>query len=632
MIRPEVVERIKETARIEDVVGEFVQLKKRGANLLGLCPFHQEKTPSFSVNPARNIYKCFGCGRGGDTIDFLEEHEQLGYPEALRWLAGRYQIEIEEEEVGAEELAARDRRESLFIVSRFAAGWFEEQLHESGEGRQVGLAYFRERGFREATIREFGLGWCPSDGEAFTRAALEAGYRKEFLEELGLTRDRGGRSRDFFRERVVFPIHNLGGKVVGFGARTLRSDKRIPKYVNSPESEIYVKSRVLYGIHAAKREIIRAGKAFLVEGYTDVLAMHQAGVSNVVASSGTALTGDQIQLLRRYTTEVTILYDGDAAGVRAALRGTELILEQGMNVRIVVMPEGDDPDSLARRLGSEAFAAYLEEHAKDFVLFRAEGLLEESEGDPIRKASLVKDIVGTIAKVADPLTRSFYVKETARLMDVSEQLLLAELNKARRADWKKARRAPVSEPEVPLPPSSPPVQPGEKDEEAWQERALIRLLFDMEERELDGQPAVQAVLERVEEIELDHPLYARILQAYREGRKRGDLPVAADFLGHDDPQVKTLAIDLVHKPWSLSGKWEDYDIHITDPAFLVSKDVDKVVGYLKYRKLVALRNQLRGKLRDAPGGMEPALLKQLARVNEIIGAQAEHIGHFLVER
>ena len=637
MISPQTVDRIKEAARIEEVVGEFVQLKKRGANMIGLCPFHQEKTPSFSVNPARNIYKCFGCGRGGDSIDFLKEHEHLTYPESLRWLAERYQIEIEEEEVSPEQKEARDRRESLYIVTAFAAEWYAEQLLKSDEGRSVGLAYYKERGFRENTIEEFGMGWCPSGSEAFTKAAIAAGYKEEFLIELGLTKTREGRRWDFFRERVIFPIHNLSGKVIGFGARTLKSGKKIPKYVNSPESEIYNKSRVLYGIYQAKRSIIEQERAYLVEGYTDVISLHQAGIKNVVASSGTALTPDQVRLISRYTNEITILYDGDSAGIKAAMRGTEIILEQGMNVRMVLLPEGEDPDSLVKSMGSEAVKAYLEENSQDFVLFKAGLLLEESQGDPIKKAALVKDIVSTISKVQDTLTRSLYVKETARIMDLPEQILIQEVNKSRRDTFKKdPRRNPTGD-IIPLPEAPPALQPepqGKASTESWQERALIRLLFDMEDREIEDRPAAQYILEQVAEIELKHPIYSRILQQYREGLKTGELPVAQDLLTPTiDPAIKEAIIDMVSSPYTISENWEKkHDIHITNPAYLVRKDIEKVVGYLKIRKLEEVRKQLMDLIKEADDPTADAYMKQLNHVNKLHRDQTEAIGHYLVDR
>ncbi len=669
MLKPETVLRIKETARVEDVVGEFVPLRKRGSALIGLCPFHQEKTPSFTVNVARNIYKCFGCGKGGDAIDFLREHEHLSYVEALRWLAQRYQIEVEEEAATPEQEAARDHRESLQIVNRYAAEWFARQLRESGEGRSVGLAYFKERGLLDKTIETFGLGYCPEGGEAFLAAATEAGYRPEFLVELGLVKEKEGRRWDFYRGRVIFPIHDLGGKVIGFGARTLRSGPRIPKYVNSPESVLYDKGRVLYGIHQAKRAIIREEGCFLVEGYTDVLALHQAGIENVVASSGTALTPGQVRLIKRYTPNVTILYDGDAAGLNAALRGTEIVLAEGMNVRIVRLPDGEDPDSLVQARGADGLLAFLEAEARDFVLFKTDRLLEGVGNDPMRKAAAVQDVVRTIALVGEPIARAFYVKETARLMELPEQLLLTETNKALQERQREERRRAARERGEAPPPDGPPpadrpsaegrrdpggVFPGSgpaqrpaddarHDPMEPRERDLIRLLLECDGHTLDGEPAVALVLGEVSDVELEHPVYRRILDDYRTALGAGELLPAAFFLQHDDPAVKEVAIGLVHSPHELSPNWEKkHDIAITDRRFNVRRDIGKVVGYLKARKIDGLLAEVTAQLRAA--GSDPdlgpeeraarteRLLAMFQRLKKAKEALAESAAHTLVRR
>ncbi len=624
MIKPETVQRIKEAARVEDVVGEFVRLKKRGGNLIGLCPFHDEKTPSFNVNIARNIYKCFGCGKAGDPIKFLEEHEHLSFVEALRWLAERYQIEIEEEARTPEQEAAQDHREALQIANRWAAEYFAQQLREGEEGRAVGLAYCKERGLLDKTIDTFGLGWCPDGGEAFLKAATDAGYRPEFLVELGLVKERDERRYDFYRGRLMFPIHNLSGKVIGFGGRTLKSGPRIPKYINSPESILYNKRQVLYGIHQAKRSIIREERCFMVEGYTDVLSLHQAGIENVVASSGTALTPDQVRLVKRYTPNLTILYDGDAAGLNAAMRGTEIVLAEGMNVRIVRLPDGEDPDSLVQSRGAEGMLEFLDAQASDFVLFKTRQLLQGVKDDPMRKAAAVQDVVSTIALVGDPIARAFYVKETARLMELSEQLLLTETNKALQQRMRKNREREARErgstPPPPdaehLPPRvaggqvggqslpdgveapppgtvdldpnrsarqavSDPMQPRELD--------LIRLLFESEGYTVDEQPAIPFILEQVADVDLEHPLYRKILQAYRQALSIGEVLTNVFFLQHEDPDIKTLAIDILHKPYELSPNWaKKHDIAITDKRFLVRRDVEKVVAYLKVRKIDGL--------------------------------------------
>jgi DNA primase len=624
VIKPETVQQIKEAARVEDVVGEFVRLKKRGTNLIGLCPFHDEKTPSFNVNVARNIYKCFGCGKAGDPISFLQEHEHLSFVESLRWLAKRYQIEIEEEARTPEQEAAQDHREALQIANRWAADWFAQQLRESEEGRAVGMAYCKERGMLQKTIETFGLGWCPEGGEAFLKAATEAGYKPEFLVELGLVKEREGRRYDFYRGRLMFPIHNLSGKVIGFGGRTLKSGPRIPKYVNSPESVLYNKRQVLYGLHQAKRAIIKEERCFMVEGYTDVLSLHQAGIENVVASSGTALTPDQVRLVKRYTPNLTILYDGDAAGLNAAMRGTEIVLAEGMNVRIVRLPDGEDPDSLVQARGADGMLEFLDESATDFVLFKTQRLLEGVGNDPMRKAAAVQDVVSTIALVGDPIARAFYVKETARLMELSEQLLLTETNKALQHRMRKKRESEARQRgQTPPPPgleSLPPrvasgqvagqalpdgvdapppgsidVDPNKAAQESRLERVhhreldLIRLLFESEGHLVDDQPAVPFILDQVADVDVDHPVYRKILQAYRQAMEIGEVLTTKFFLQHENEAIKSLAIDILHKPYELSPNWtKKHDIAITDKRFLVRRDVEKVVAYLKVRKIDGL--------------------------------------------
>jgi DNA primase len=386
LIPKDTIQTIIETARIEEVVGEFVHLRKRGVNYVGLCPFHNEKTPSFTVSPAKGIYKCFGCGKAGNSVNFIMEHEHYTYPEALKFLAKKYNIEVEEEEQTPEQIQQLNERESLYAVTEFARKFFTEQLLNTDEGKSIGLSYFKERDFTDKTIDEFQLGYSPDRWDAFTKAAKENGYEKQFLVKTGLTIDKDGKHFDRFRARVIFPIHNLTGRVIGFGGRILKKDDKKAKYVNSPESEIYNKSKVLYGIYFAKNEIIKKDNCFLVEGYTDVISLFQAGIKNVVASSGTSLTTGQIRLIKRYTPNITILYDGDAAGLKASFRGIDMILEQGMNVKVVLFPEGEDPDSYARTHRSVEVEDYITSQAKDFIRFKTSVLLEETQNDPVKKA------------------------------------------------------------------------------------------------------------------------------------------------------------------------------------------------------------------------------------------------------
>ncbi len=430
MITQKTIAEVFEAAKIEEVVGDFVNLRRRGVNMIGLCPFHNEKTPSFTVSPNKGIYKCFGCGKGGNSVNFVMEHEQFAYPDAIRYLAKKYGIKIEEKELTPEQDLERQRRDSLFIINDFAVNYYQNNLLNSDIGKSVGLAYFKQRGFREDTIKKFQLGFALDKKDHLTLAMVNKGYNVELLKKVGLTSKYGS---DFFRNRVQFPIHNLSGKVIGFGGRILINDKKQPKYLNSPETEIYNKSRVLYGIYFAKKAIRQEDNCFLVEGYTDVISLNQAGIENVVSSSGTSLTVGQIQLIKRNTQNITILYDGDAAGIKAALRGLELVLEQDMNVKVVLLPKGEDPDSFVQSVGTVKFKEYIEEKATDFILFKTNLLLEETANDPIKRASLIKDIVGSIARIPDPIKRSVYVRECSILMDINEQILVDEANKSVRS-------------------------------------------------------------------------------------------------------------------------------------------------------------------------------------------------------
>ena len=421
--------------RVEEVIGDFVQLKRAGSNYKGLSPFSNERTPSFMVSPVKQIWKDFSSGKGGNAIAFLMEHEHFTYPEAIRYLAKKYHIEIEENEQSTEEKAQADERESLYIVSEYAQQYFQDTLFNTEAGKAIGMTYFKERGFTEETIQKFRLGFSPDEWTAFTDNALAKGYQLEFLEKTGLTIVNGDRKFDRFKGRVMFPIHSMSGRVLGFGGRILTNDKKQAKYLNSPESEIYHKSKVLYGIFFAKQAIAKADNCYLVEGYTDVIQMHQKGIENVVASSGTALTQDQIRLIHRLTPNITVLYDGDAAGLRASIRGVDLILEQGMNVKVCTFPEGDDPDSFARKTAYEDLVLYLESNATDFIRFKASLLMQEAQNDPIKKAETIRDMVESISKIPDLIKREVYVRECATIMDISEQVLFSTLAQILKKDF-----------------------------------------------------------------------------------------------------------------------------------------------------------------------------------------------------
>ncbi|MEZ4878315.1 MAG: DNA primase [Flavobacterium sp.] len=427
MITRETIDKVFETARVEEVIGDFVQLKRAGSNFKGLSPFSEERTPSFMVSPVKQIWKDFSTGKGGSVVTFLMEHEHFTYPEAIRFLAKKYNIEIEETEVSNEDKAIASEKESMYLVSEFAKKYFQETMLNTEEGKAIGLSYFKERGFTSETITKFGLGYSPESWDAFTKEALSKGYLLDYLEKTGLTIVKEDKQFDRFKGRVMFPIQSMSGRVLGFGGRILTNDKKAAKYLNSPESDIYHKSKVLYGIFHAKQAIAKQNNCYLVEGYTDVIQMHQAGIENVVASSGTALTPDQIRLINRLTKNITVLFDGDAAGLRASIRGIDLILEEGMNVKVCTFPEGDDPDSFARKNSFEDLVLYLETNAKDFIQFKASILMDEAKNDPIKKADLIRDMVVSISKIPDRIKREIYIQECSRIMDISEQVLLNTL-------------------------------------------------------------------------------------------------------------------------------------------------------------------------------------------------------------
>jgi len=573
LISRSTIDKIYQAAIIEDVVGEFVHLKRSGSAFKGLSPFVNEKTPSFFVVPAKGIYKDFSSGKGGNVIDFLMQHEKLSYPEALRWLASRYQIEIEEDAQSDEQQQEKSEREQLSIVSEFANRFFQQQMHETEEGRNIGRSYFEERGFREDIIIKFQLGYCPDKWDSMTKAALEAGYNLEYLKKAGLTRERDGASYDFFRGRVMFPIHNISGKVIAFGGRTLKAEKDIAKYFNSPESELYVKSNVLYGLDLAKNSIVKNDICYLVEGYTDVVSMHQAEVENVVSSSGTSLTEGQIRLIRRYTPNITILYDGDSAGIKASFRGIDMILKEGMNVRVLLFPNGDDPDSFSRKHSSVEIQEFISKNSKDFITFKTSLLIEDAGSDPVKRSSLIRGIVDSIALIPDGITRSVYVQECSRLLNVQEQVLLVELNKTIVTNYKKEGKSSVPE-QLPIldevPEDGVPIEISETLSIYFQEKDLIRLLLSYGEQSIeisiineDGHEELHAVslaefmianLEQ-DEIELETPIYQNIYKEYVQLIAIENIPSTQTFTLHPDSSISTTSSELIISPYTMSHNW-----------------------------------------------------------------------------
>ena len=576
----ETVEQILQAARIEEVVGEFVTLKKRGANLIGVCPFHNEKTPSFNVNPARNIFKCFGCGKAGDSAKFLMEHEHFTYPEALRYLAKKYNIKIEEKEQTAEEIMQQSIREKMFNINEFADKYFVDTLWNTEEGKAIGLEYFRERGYFDPIIQKFHLGYNPdaSHWDAFTSYAKENGYADELLEQIGLSIKGQKGLYDRYHGRVMFPIHNLTGRVIGFGGRILTNDKKSPKYQNSPESEIYDKKQTLYGIFFAKNAIARQDECILVEGYFDVLRMHQIGIENVVASSGTSLTMEQIRLVKRYTKNITMLYDGDSAGIHAALRGTDMILGEGMNVRIVVLPPEHDPDTFGKEFSAEYVSNYLKENSKDFIRFKTELLLKDAENDPIKRGQVIRDIVETISVIPDSIFRITYVKECSRLLDMPEQTLTNELNKILRA---KLRKSLGQEGEnLPEPDTTTQKQEETIEEQLpagyYQERELVKLLLMygqemiVDERKVENEEIVYEQVSVaqliIDDLKLDgflftDPVNRKIFDLFDQALDEGRIPDDQFFVSNEDDAISLLAADLLSSPYRLDD-WARHQIFV----------------------------------------------------------------------
>lgn len=632
MIKQEVIDKVLETARIEEVVGDFVDLKKRGTSLIGNCPFHHEKTPSFHVSVSKGIYKCFGCGVGGDSLKFVMELEKFSYPEAIRYLADKYSIQIEEVERSPAQLAAQDKRESLYVLSAWASKFFAEQLWKTEMGQVIGLNYFKERGYREDIIKKFELGYSPEEWTALVDKAQVAGFHPDYLAASGLAIERDDKSLyDRFRGRVMFPIHNLTGRVIGFGGRTLKTDKKVAKYVNSPESEIYHKSDVLYGLNFAKKAIMEEDNCYLVEGYADVLSVHQAGVENVVSSSGTSLTTGQIKLISRFTKNVTILYDGDEAGIKASLRGTDMLLEEGLNVKVLLFPDGNDPDSYVQKFGATAFKDYVKSNQQDFIFYKTNFLLRDANNDPIKRAEVIRDVVESIALIPDEIKVSVFIRECSSLLDIEERILLAELNKirlnrAKKADKDAARKTQSPPPNTGMPPFGmdgpppdffmtdderaglPPIesveQPAQLTSEILQEREIVRILINYGDYlatwEGDGDiPVAGLLLGNISDIEFKDKAAAYILNVYREAAEKYEIPDTKQFYSNSDPAIADLAINCVASKYSLSENWNDdkRKIYVTQEYEHLKQLVVTAIYRIKKRKIEAEMHHIREEMK-----------------------------------
>lgn len=606
MISQKSIQDVLDTVKIEDVVGEFVSLRRRGVNLIGLCPFHNEKTPSFNVSPTKNIYKCFGCGKGGNAVQFIMEHEQLTFPEAIRQLAQKYNIELEETVTSQEAIREKQFVESLTIINEYAKNFYQEQLLHTDRGKSVGYGYFKQRGFKNETIEKFGLGYANEKRDTFTLKAVHDGYNIELLRKLGLTSQY---DNDFFRDRVLFPIHNLSGKVIAFAGRILQKDIKAPKYINSPESEIYNKSKTLYGAFFAKKAIQQADECILVEGYTDVISLHQGGIENVVASSGTSLTVDQIRLIKRYTPNVKILYDGDLAGIKAALRGLDMVLEQDLNVKVVLLPEGEDPDSYLKKVGQAEFKKYLDDKSQDFITFKTNLLVNDAGRDPVKRAGIVKDIVASIGKIPDPVKRAFFIQECAHLMNVGEQILVSEVNKIVSQQLKKQQQKVALEPRaqadeelrisesmsdgsVPPPPVS--LDTSHVGDE-FQEKDIVRILissggelFDLE----DNMIVAEYIISNIEDVieEFDNRLYQKVVKDTLHLLVE-KLPVTPQyFIHHTDTAISQLAVNLLAAPDDLSENWEKkWEIFLNQKAPDKNFKMDSLQALLRFKMRKIMR-------------------------------------------
>ncbi len=612
MIDRQTIERILDAAEIVDVVQEFVPLKKRGVNYLGLCPFHNEKTPSFTVSPSKEIFKCFGCGKVGNSVNFIMEHEHLTYPEALKYLARKYHIEIVEKERTQEEIEKQNERESLLVVTGYAARQFTENLFHSDEGISVGLTYFKERGFSQNTLKKFEVGYSFEQRDAFSRKAIEDGYKQDFLVKTGLTIQHEERIFDRFSGRVMFPIHSLSGQVLGFGGRILKADPKSAKYLNSPESEIYHKSRILYGIYQARKAIMQEDRCYLVEGYTDVMSLHEVNIENVVASSGTSLTQEQVRLIKRFTPNITILYDGDAAGIKASIRGIDIVLEEGMNVRIVLLPDGEDPDSYSKKVNNEEFAKFIKENETDFIRFKTQLLLSEANSDPVRKANLIKDVVKSIAVIPETITRTVYIKECSVVLEVPEPVLYHEVNKLRQQKSFQERNKYPGPEVLPVPPPEiiRPVQ--RKTTSYYSEKEIIRLLLkygsDELERKMrseDGKEEIITVSDYIvkeitsDDLSFDDRLCAMIFADYRFHSEQGLFPGDKHFIKHEDPEISQFSADLLSDSHELSKIWRDKQTYVETEDMKLRDIVPDAVLKFKSDKINERRKEIMTLLEEA---------------------------------
>jgi DNA primase len=690
VIPKETIDEIFQTARVEEVIADFVSLKKSGSNYKANSPFVDEKTPSFMVSPAKQIWKCFSSGKGGNVVTFLMEAEHMSYPEALRWLADKYNIEVKEDKKRTpEEIQSASERENLAVINEFAKNHFKRNLFETEEGKAIGLSYFLERGFRKDIIEKFDLGYCLDQSNAFTEAAIAKGYKLEYLVKTGLTKTKDGRAFDFFRGRVMFPIHSIAGKVLGFGGRTLKSDKKIAKYFNSPESELYNKSKILYGLYFAKNAIIKYDNCYLVEGYTDVISMHQSGVENVVASSGTSLTEGQINLIKRYSDNVTILYDGDAAGIKASFRGIDMILSHGLNVKVVLFPDGQDPDSYAKKHSDSEVKNYITENAKDFIVFKSDVLLKEAKGDPIKKAELIRDIVSSIALIPDSIKQQIYLRECAGMFSMDEQLLSNELAKLKRAkllkddqqnrfkqNREKQLHSSIQEPppEALIPEEYLTTEQKEKLENYkkqspglkgkatvhtrlyHQEKDIVRILLNfgkyaikvnqivLDERGNETlKPVDVNVVEyiinelKIDQIEFENTLFQEVIDIFDKALKDENKILSdTDFVRHPKTDISKLAVDIIADNYELSPDWHKLKVKINTEIENLERSVTEAIYSFKLtwvlNEIDKLQEEIEILAEDSEKNIDDILsiMAQQKKLDQVKNAFSEKLGRRII--
>ena len=602
MISEQTKQQITSRIDIIDVIGEFVKLKKRGTNYLGLCPFHGEKSPSFTVSPVKEIYKCFGCGKSGNTITFLMEHEKYSYVEALKWLANRYNVEIEETQRTPEQVQQQQVSESLHAINAFAQKFFTEQLFHSEEGQMIAGSYLKERGFREEVLRKFQIGYNPSAKDALTSSLIQNQFNKDLLPKTGLVAFRNEELVDNYRGRIIFPIHNNTGKIIGFGARVIGKADKAPKYINTPENEVYSKSKILYGSYFARQAIDKAKECLLVEGYTDVVSLHQAGIENVVASGGTSLTIDQLRLIKKYTNNLTIIYDGDAAGIKAALRGLDLAVEEGLDVKLVLIPDGEDPDSYVNKVGAIAFNAFIADSKKDFILFQLEVLLKEAGNDINRKSGIVNQIAETLSKIsrAEDFTRQQdYIKQCAALLKIDEAGFTNLVNKFKRDKIaKEEKKLPFDEAEFIHQDSMQPNREMDEGQFLLQqddqvEKNVVRVLYEYGLKPYDESRTIAAyIFEELENYPIENATYEKLIDLYKEAYNKGLEPTTKTMLYHDDASIRELLINISLFPFELSNRWDEIlpNMNIVNKDVSIS-DTEMSLNYIKLRKIKKMFEQ-----------------------------------------